>query len=233
MASPCGSDDEPREAAFGGTSVVREAYRKVAIVQRRDPLLVTWAGPDEVFVQCFPIPAQGRECIRLSIAAPSLVLPRITEHNFGRSLEPVLALAPHQTLPPLRHRQRWRSLNYRHALPHPRPPRATGRGRRLRMDEAPIARRSMPPCKNGGSGCRCASGSRAAKTAGPSPSKAAPTTAPRSKRPSRRPRPIAGSCGSMARSPTSSAARQGSKRWPKDQQPAALAARYDVASATR
>jgi len=91
-------DDEPREAAFGGTSVVREAYRKVAIVQRRDPLLVTWAGPDEVFVQCFPIPAQGRECIRLSIAAPSLVLPRITEHNFGRSLEPVLALAPHQTL---------------------------------------------------------------------------------------------------------------------------------------
>lgn len=83
---------EPRDAAFAGTGQVREAYKKVAIVQRRDPLLVTWAGRDRVLVQCFPVPANGEMKIRLGITAPlaltspetaALRLPCFAERNFN------------------------------------------------------------------------------------------------------------------------------------------------------
>ncbi len=50
---------EEREAAFGGRSQVREAYQKVAVQQRRDPVLVTTASPDRVLMQCFPVPPNG------------------------------------------------------------------------------------------------------------------------------------------------------------------------------
>jgi hypothetical protein len=43
-------DGEEREAAFGGRGAVRQAYQNV-VQQRRDPLLVTSAGPDRVLVQ--------------------------------------------------------------------------------------------------------------------------------------------------------------------------------------
>lgn len=86
-------DGEPREAAFGGRAEVTEAYREVAIAQRRDPLLVTRSGPDRVLLQCFPIAPKGGEMkIRLGITAPlqlikagaaELELPRCVEHNFG------------------------------------------------------------------------------------------------------------------------------------------------------
>ena len=83
---------EPREAAFAGTAQVREAYQKIAVQQRRDPLLVTWAGNDRVLVQCFPVPANGEMKIRLGITAPlmlmksdvaALRLPCFAERNFG------------------------------------------------------------------------------------------------------------------------------------------------------
>ncbi|MCD4726476.1 MAG: hypothetical protein K8R46_02355 [Pirellulales bacterium] len=83
---------EPREAAFAGTAQVREAYQKVAVQQRRDPLLVTWAGNDRVLMQCFPIPANGEMKIRLGITVPlmlvksdvaALRLPCFAERNFG------------------------------------------------------------------------------------------------------------------------------------------------------
>ena len=45
---------EEREAAFGGRSQVKEAYKEVVVVRRRDPVLVTTCGPDRVLVQCFP-----------------------------------------------------------------------------------------------------------------------------------------------------------------------------------
>lgn len=83
---------EPREAAFAGSGQVREAYKKVAVQQRRDPLLVTWAGNDRVLVQCFPVPPHGEMKIRLGITAPmtladlqtaSLRFPRFAERNFS------------------------------------------------------------------------------------------------------------------------------------------------------
>lgn len=83
---------EPREAAFGSSGQVREAYRKVAVVQRRDPLLVTWSAPDRVMIQCFPVPANGQMKILLGITAPLVLgvpetgvlrLPAIAERNFS------------------------------------------------------------------------------------------------------------------------------------------------------
>jgi hypothetical protein len=84
---------EEREAAFAGRSQVREAYQKVAVQQRRDPVLVTTSGPDRVLMQCFPIqPRGGSMKVRLGITAPLLVespdqaalkLPSILERNFA------------------------------------------------------------------------------------------------------------------------------------------------------
>jgi hypothetical protein len=83
---------EEREAAFAGRGQVKDAYRKVAIQQRRDPVLVTTAGRDRVLVQCFPVPPnKGEMKIRFGISLPlvledethaNLVLPRFIFRNF-------------------------------------------------------------------------------------------------------------------------------------------------------
>ena len=84
---------EEREAAFAGRGQVREAYQKVAIQQRRDPVLVTTAGRDRVLVQCFPVPPdKGEMKIRLGITLPlvledethaKLLMPHFVSRNFG------------------------------------------------------------------------------------------------------------------------------------------------------
>lgn len=78
---------EPREAAFGSVAQVKAAYKEVAVVQRRDPVLVNMVGPDTFMVQCFPVPAKGEMKIRLGVTAPlegdQWRLPRIIEQNFG------------------------------------------------------------------------------------------------------------------------------------------------------
>lgn len=84
---------EEREAAFAGTGEVRAAYQQVAVVKRRDPILVTHSGPDRVLMQCFPVPARGGLMkVRLGITAPlaplqpgevAFVWPRIAERNFA------------------------------------------------------------------------------------------------------------------------------------------------------
>ncbi len=83
---------EEREAAFAGRAQVREAYQKVAIQQRRDPVLVTTKGPDRVQMQCFPVPANGEMKIRFGVTVPlralaegkaEMMLPRIIEQNFS------------------------------------------------------------------------------------------------------------------------------------------------------
>ncbi len=84
-------DGEEREAAFGGRGKVKEAYQRV-VQRRRDPVLVTTAGPDRVLVQCFPVPPdKGTMKIRFGITAPVdldamdsgvLRLPALLEHNF-------------------------------------------------------------------------------------------------------------------------------------------------------
>lgn len=84
---------EEREAAFADRAVARAAYQQVAVQQRRDPVLVTTAGPDRVLMQCFPVPAGGgRMKVRIGITAPleisgpdtrRMPWPRIVERNFG------------------------------------------------------------------------------------------------------------------------------------------------------
>lgn len=80
-------EGEPREAAFNTISKVKAAYRAIAVVQRRDPVLVNVCGPDTVMVQCFPVPARGEMKIRLGITAPLAdghwEIPYILERNFG------------------------------------------------------------------------------------------------------------------------------------------------------
>jgi hypothetical protein len=85
-------DGEEREAAFGGRSQVKTAYRAV-VRQKRDPVMVTTCGPDRVLMQCFPVPANGgRMKVRLGITAPlalaaldngSLRWPAFAERNFS------------------------------------------------------------------------------------------------------------------------------------------------------
>ncbi|WP_193214606.1 PEP-CTERM sorting domain-containing protein [Luteolibacter marinus] len=78
---------EPREAAFSSVAKVKAAYKEIAVVQRRDPVLVTMAGPDTLLVQCFPVPAEGEMKIRFGITAAldggMWEMPRIIERNFG------------------------------------------------------------------------------------------------------------------------------------------------------
>lgn len=78
---------EPREAAFSTVAKVKAAYKAIAVVQRRDPVLVNVVGPDTVMVQCFPVPAHGEMKIRFGVTAPlddgRWEMPRIVERNFG------------------------------------------------------------------------------------------------------------------------------------------------------
>ena len=63
-------DGEEREAAFGGRSQVKGAYKKV-VEARRDPVMVTTCGPDRVLVQCFPVPPGGGVMkFRLGLTTP-------------------------------------------------------------------------------------------------------------------------------------------------------------------
>jgi hypothetical protein len=61
---------EERPAAFGHPQKVREAYQSVAVVQRKDPLLVTMPAPGHVLAQCFPVPAHGEMQIRIGVTSP-------------------------------------------------------------------------------------------------------------------------------------------------------------------
>jgi hypothetical protein len=84
---------EEREAAYGGRAEVRAAYQRVAVQQRRDPLLVTTKGADRVLAQAFPVGGNGGTIkFKLGITAPltvtdagkaSLTLPAIFDRNFS------------------------------------------------------------------------------------------------------------------------------------------------------
>ena len=88
---------EEREAAFAGRQQTREAYQEVAVRQRKDPVLVTTSGPDQILMQCFPIPPDGGTMkVRIGITTPlvmnsplqgRLKLPRIIERNFNLTAE--------------------------------------------------------------------------------------------------------------------------------------------------
>jgi Vault protein inter-alpha-trypsin domain len=88
---------EEREAAYGGRGEVRAAYQRVAVQQRRDPLLVTSKGADRVLAQAFPVPRNGGTIkFKLGITAPlelideskaRLTLPAIADRNFSFALD--------------------------------------------------------------------------------------------------------------------------------------------------
>jgi hypothetical protein len=59
-----------QQARFGSPQKVRAAYQEIAVVQRRDPLLVTMPAPDHLLVQCFPVPANGEMKIK-SVSPPA------------------------------------------------------------------------------------------------------------------------------------------------------------------
>lgn len=105
---------KPQEAAFGGSGQVREAYEKV-VQARRDPVLVTSKGPDQVLMQCFPINAGTPMKVRLGISYPlqmkslntgQLQLPRLLERNFNlpESLKHSVWLEAHS---PLQAQNQW------------------------------------------------------------------------------------------------------------------------------
>jgi hypothetical protein len=82
---------EEREAVFASRAEARAAYESV-VQARRDPLLVTTNGADQVMAQIFPVPSGGRARIRLGITAPltltaddraTLALPVIADRNFS------------------------------------------------------------------------------------------------------------------------------------------------------
>jgi hypothetical protein len=82
-----------REAAYGGRNEVRAAYQRVAVAQRKDPLLVTTKGADRVLLQAFPVPRNGGTIkLKVGITAPleiaepakaRLWLPAIVDRNFS------------------------------------------------------------------------------------------------------------------------------------------------------
>lgn len=83
-------DGEEREAAFAGRREVTEAYQAV-VRQRRDPVLVTSAGPDRIAMQLFPVPPSGEMKVRIGMTLPLgmanphegiLRLPYFHERNF-------------------------------------------------------------------------------------------------------------------------------------------------------
>ena len=66
-------------------------YRDVAVVRRRDPALLTTAGPDRVLLQCFPILPRKTMKVKVGFTLPlipegersALALPYIAERNFS------------------------------------------------------------------------------------------------------------------------------------------------------
>ncbi|HYG23473.1 MAG TPA: VIT domain-containing protein [Verrucomicrobiae bacterium] len=89
-------DGEEREAAFGTRSQARKAYEEVAVVQRRDPILVTTCGPDRVLMQCFPVPPNGGVMkVKLGMTVP-LILPTAERGQFlwPKFIERNFALQP-------------------------------------------------------------------------------------------------------------------------------------------
>ncbi len=83
---------EECEAAFGKKGQVRRAYESV-VRRNQDPVLVNVCGPDQVQLQCFPVPRKGEMKVRLGVTFPlevaadgksaRLPAPAIVSRNFN------------------------------------------------------------------------------------------------------------------------------------------------------
>lgn len=84
-------DGQERPAAYGKRSHVTQAYRNVAVRERRDPALLNAVGPERVLLQCFPIAPSATLKTKVGITAPLVLregraylqLPHISERNFA------------------------------------------------------------------------------------------------------------------------------------------------------
>jgi len=90
-----------RDATIMVRSTARARYRR-AVVEKKDPLLVSTCGKDQILVQCFPVKPGETMKVKLKIAAPlnvtakgtgSLVLPAFLERNFEVSAPNAIALS--------------------------------------------------------------------------------------------------------------------------------------------
>lgn len=82
-------------ASFNTVGKVKAAYKKIAVQQRRDPVLVNVSGADRVMLQCFPVPSDGGIMkMKVGITIPldlidseasKTYLPYIAVRNFGIS----------------------------------------------------------------------------------------------------------------------------------------------------
>lgn len=85
---------EEEEAVFAPKGQAVAAYKSI-VKRKQDPLLLTFAGKDQIMLQCFPIAAKGGKMkIRLGINSPLVLtksksnrqyLPFISENNFNLS----------------------------------------------------------------------------------------------------------------------------------------------------
>lgn len=87
---------QEKEAAFAGTAQVTEAYEKV-VSTRRDPLLVTSAGPGRIQVRCYPVPPGGEMKFRIGFSTrlaggQRLLWPTLVHHNLRSQAEHDLRL---------------------------------------------------------------------------------------------------------------------------------------------
>ena len=117
-------DGQEQEAAFGTTSSVRQAYQEIAVVQRRDPALLTWISPGRLLLQCFPVPAEGQMRVKVGVSAEGIVrgaeirhaLPALEEQNFGLGGEQRLWVEAHHPLAPEARLEVEASTNQTHLL---------------------------------------------------------------------------------------------------------------------
>lgn len=73
-------------------SLARTIYKQAVADRRKDPLLVSTCGVNQILIQCYPVQPNAETIVRLHIAAPlifsadkrqgSLVLPAFEERNF-------------------------------------------------------------------------------------------------------------------------------------------------------
>lgn len=84
-------DGVERPAVFGGSSAVTRAFENVAVRQRRDPILLNYAGENRVHLRAFPISRNRPMKLRLRLARPhssSDFLPTIDSHNLAAMQPP-------------------------------------------------------------------------------------------------------------------------------------------------
>lgn len=102
-------DGVERQAEILVRNRARKAYVLAVSSRRQNPLLVSWCGPDEALVQCFPVGPGKTIQVHLSIACPlalsddasaEIGLPAIIEKNFIQAEQVKLRLTSSQNLIP-------------------------------------------------------------------------------------------------------------------------------------